>query len=660
MDTEVREGTGAMLDGLVVAADAVEGLTELAVEHRPLQGSELPSGNPRVCGLRLAIEFQGLGVRGHAPRLVARLEQVGLGRLPVLGERVVVGQQARELVQAIAEQPLDRLRHRPVDGAPTFDQDAPVDRLLHQRVLEDVLELGQLPPQPDELGVLQLGQALVHAVAHLGDRPEDAQEEAAADHRRQLQDALDSLVQPVDPGHDHRLDRVRQRHRGERGGEAPVATPGIADERAIGDEGAEHLLDEEWVPAGLGEDLAADRVRQIARAGQVVDERPALVGAERRKRDLDRRGSAVRGRHGADARGRLGRLRPGREPDEQSVAARQRQQVLAQGNRRMVDPVPVLQHDRHRLLQGQPVEQLVHGEEHLAAERLGVEELHSLLALAGQLQRQHGGQVRQPLVRAGSEQIVRPLLELGPGLRLGIAGVDAEASLHDLDERPVAQIASEGQRAALEPEDSPRADATPGLGDQPRFTGAWLPLHDHHVTSPLGQRLHGDGQPRELMVAAHEWRADALRPAREARAALGPHPDQVVDLHGLGDAFQRLLAERLEVEVGPGGAMGRFAGADRARLRVLLQASGQVRGVADGRVVHAQVVADRSDHHGARVDAHAQANVADRPGLRRRPAQPLPDAGGRRSARRAWSSCATGAPNRAMNPSPRNWLIVPS
>src|SRR5262249_17242647 len=29
-----------------------------------------------------------------------------------------------------------------------------------------------------------------------------------------------------------------------------------------------------------------------------------------------------------------------------------------------------------------------------------------------------------------------------------------------------------------------------------------------------------------------------------------------------------------------------------------------------------------------------------------------------RTARRAWSSCASGAPNSAMNPSPRNWLTV--
>ena len=82
----------------------------------------------------------------------------------------------------------------------------------------------------------------------------------------------------------------------------------------------------------------------------------------------------------------------------------------------MVDPVPVLQHHRDWPAPGQPVEQLVHREEDLPAQCLGIEELHSRLMLAGHLQRQHHGQVREPLVGARSEQIARRLLELGPGL----------------------------------------------------------------------------------------------------------------------------------------------------------------------------------------------------------------------------------------------------
>ena len=40
-------------------------------------------------------------------------------------------------------------------------------------------------------------------------------------------------------------------------------------------------------------------------------------------------------------------------------------------------------------------------------------------------------------------------------------------------------------------------------------------------------------------------------------------------------------------------------------MRQLFHAGGEVAGLADGRVVHVQVVADRADDHLARVEAHA-------------------------------------------------------
>ena len=46
-----------------------------------------------------------------------------------------------------------------MNDAATLGQDAAVGRLLHQRVLEDVLQLGQLLAQADQLGVLEVGKA---------------------------------------------------------------------------------------------------------------------------------------------------------------------------------------------------------------------------------------------------------------------------------------------------------------------------------------------------------------------------------------------------------------------------------------------------------------------------------------------------------------------
>ena len=132
---------------------------------------------------------------------------------------------------------LDRLGDAAVDGAAALGQDAAVGRFLHQRVLEDVFQLGQLLPQADQLGVLELRQAAVHGVAGLGNRLQDAQEEAAADHRGELQHTLHAFLEPVDARHDHALDGVGKRQGSDRPGQAPGTVARVLDQRALGDQG---------------------------------------------------------------------------------------------------------------------------------------------------------------------------------------------------------------------------------------------------------------------------------------------------------------------------------------------------------------------------------------------------------------------------------------
>ena len=76
----------------------------------------------------------------------------------------------------------------------------------------------------------------------------------------------------------------------------------------------------------------------------------------------------------------------------------------------------------------------------------------------------------------------------------------------------------------------------------------------------------------------------------------------------LGDALERLRAERLEFEEAAARGLHGVAHADGAWLRALLQARRDVRGVTVGGVVHAQVVADAPHHHRPGVQAHAHAH----------------------------------------------------
>jgi hypothetical protein len=109
-------------------------------------------------------------------------------------------------------------------------------------------------------------------------------------------------------------------------------------------------------------------------------------------------------------------------------------------------------------------------------------------------------------------------------------------------------------------------------------------------------------------------------------------------------------------------ARGGVAHHDRAGLRHLLQARRQGGGVADRGVVHAEVVANGADHDEPDVKAHAQAEEDRAAGrdLERLLGERAPDAERRQHRPARMVLVAERAPNRAMKPSPRNWLTVPS
>ena len=95
-----------------------------------LKRAQLVTEGLQVGRLGLLEVLERLGVGGHAAGLVTGLEQIFLRLLPVFGARVVVGQQAGELVQPIGEQRLDGLRHAAVNPAPALGQNAAVGRFL--------------------------------------------------------------------------------------------------------------------------------------------------------------------------------------------------------------------------------------------------------------------------------------------------------------------------------------------------------------------------------------------------------------------------------------------------------------------------------------------------------------------------------------------------
>jgi len=362
------------------------------------------------------------------------------------------------------------------------------------------------------------------------------------------------------------LDGLGQDQRGERPNQAPRPV-GALDQRAVGDQGAHHLLDEEGIALGSPHDLVANRLGEVSH--QVIDERAALCVPERGEGDLvERHAAVVRLGDLPDARRRLAGLGARREPERHGVISRERNEVLREGDGGLVHPVPVL-HDEHEgPTLRQLLEELVHAEEHLAPERLRVEELQPLLVLAGHFQGQHGREIGHDLRRAGPEQIAHRSFELRPGLALGIGLPDRAAGLDDLDERPVAQMPTEGERAALEPAHALRAWTAPHLGDQPGLADPGLAAEHDHASAPFSQRRERGFEDDQFVLAAHEWGARAPAVAVGSALVGDPWAAQVIDRHRLGDALQLMLAERFELEVRERGTLRGLADANRPRLGV--------------------------------------------------------------------------------------------
>ena len=95
--------------------------------------------------------LERLGVSGHRRRLVPRAHQELVGLLPLLGARVVVGQDGRELIEPIGEETLDEDRHGTVQMAALLEEHALVGSLLDECVLENVGQFRQARRLADQL-----------------------------------------------------------------------------------------------------------------------------------------------------------------------------------------------------------------------------------------------------------------------------------------------------------------------------------------------------------------------------------------------------------------------------------------------------------------------------------------------------------------------------
>jgi hypothetical protein len=113
----------------------------------------------------------------------------------------------------VRHQPLDRLRHPHVQPAADIVEETAVRHLLRERVLERQPAGGHADGLVQELGGLQMTEAAAERrVGQLGHVSEERDIDVLADDGRDLQDGAVVVGEPVEPGRQDALDRVRHAH----------------------------------------------------------------------------------------------------------------------------------------------------------------------------------------------------------------------------------------------------------------------------------------------------------------------------------------------------------------------------------------------------------------------------------------------------------------
>ena len=319
--------------------------------------------------------------------------------------------------------------------------------------------------------------------------------------------------------------------------------------------------------------------------------------------------------------------------------------------RLFVDPVEILADQYQGAIAGLPPEQLPDRVEdaELAFER--VEPVHRIIGGVGAQQeleiRRGGGEVGQ---RVDARHGLRGVVPFG----------EAERSARDLDHREVGRRLPDRGATPLEPAGVVR-ELAPQLVEQARLAHAgWAGQQDRAPVS-AAHLVEERAQLIELGAAAHERRQPARRRSVDARLHLS-RGDGAEHAHRIRLALDGALAERLAVDVVAHLAPGRLAEVDASGIGHPFETGGEVRGVADRRVIHDQVVADRTDDDRAGVQPDAELLIE---------AVARAHVGGvlrerllhfqrrqHRSPRRVL--VRQRRPNSAITPSPRNCVIAPS
>ena len=286
----------------------------------------------------------------------------------------------------------------------------------------------------------------------------------------------------------------------------------------------------------------------------------------------------------------LEQLRPGEGHDVDRVGARPLEDVVDEVDQARVRVVEVLEDQDHRRRRGEALEERPPGADELLRRdaRLDAE------------QGQEGGLDPAPLLLV-LDDLADLLGDLLAGRCLVVGLAQAAAGADHLAQRPEADPVAVGRAAALVPPDRvgqavdvlEELPGQPGLAEAGRADDA-----DEAGAALAGRGVEHVLEEPELLVAADERGLE--RVLAVATAGLGHDPGRAPGLDRRLLALEVLLAGLLEGDRLAGGALGRLADEDRARLGDALESR---RGVDEVAGDHALVRGAEGDGGFAGQDA---------------------------------------------------------
>ena len=455
-----------------------------------------PPGLPAVRGQPVGV-LQRLPQRGHGLLVgVAPRRFLGDPREPLdgavrdLGLRVVVRQAVGHGVEPVRGERLERPGGGGVQGEAAGRREALAGHLAGERVREDVhrpVGAGAVEEELEPHQVAERGLEIRGIAPH---RLEEAHRRLAPEHGRRLQAPPRRVGEPVDPGQQHLLDRLRYRLGVRR--------------RAVRLDRPRQLLEEERVALGLLDDPVQRLVGERGGGERRAEERRALVGGERRERDLGRVG--LREPRGPVA----GPVRQHEQDRRAGEAVHQRLHVRL---RCPVDPVQVFDRHDQRPAAAAVEAHLAQDQEHPGLDGLGAQLGERLGALG------HAEEVEQ--VRRRQEGVQSRGADAGPDLgddRLRrVALRDPAALAQHLDDGRVGRGRRVGGAVALEVGDRFAGQALAQLEEQAGLADARFAAHADDLAVAAARGRQAVAQERQLVPAPDEGR-EAPSAARALQA----------------------------------------------------------------------------------------------------------------------------------------------